>query len=621
MAETPVAYYNQDGSSPAGMKNRWWELPEGQCFASVFDLVRRISAYQSYRALNHMRYARLYHNLDLYALQPWRYGRQSSSDTFLSNRVTLNVVKACVDTVASKIGKSKPKPQFLTVDGDYSLQKRAKLLTQYLEGLFESARVYPTHAQTFVDSCVFGTGATYMYVEDNQIKVERAPIEELVVDEIDGRYGTPSQIHRVRTAPRDVMCNMFPEYEKQIKMAENGLEGEYGSRTTVDIIKVIESWHLRSGKDAKDGKHTICISNCTLYEEEYKKDYFPFVFQRWTPTLIGFYGTGLAEELIGIQLEINKLLRSVQLAQHLMAVPQVWIEANSKVVGAHVNNEIGGLKKYVGTPPIFQVPPAMSPEIYQHIENLYNKAFQVTGVSQLSASSQKPSGVTAAVALRELSDIESERFMLTAQRYEESYMQLAKMAIDMTRDMGGQEVNAPGKRFMEKINWEDVDLKEDQYVMKVWPTSLLPSSPAGKLQKVQEMMQAGFFDREDAVALLDFPDTEQVTSLITASRDDSLRMIDDMLEKGEYNPPEPYMNLQLAMKLAQSSYIKARTNGYSEERLDLLRRFMDDIQGLLAPPAATQPPAAPMPGVPEGAGPAPLAQPAAPPVSDLLPIA
>lgn len=621
MADTPVVYYNQDGQS-GGFKNRWWELAEGQAFASIFDLVRRVEAYQSYRSLNNLRFARLYHNLDLNSLQPWRYGRQTSADTFLSNRVTLNVVKACVDTVSAKIGKSKPKPQFLTVDGDYSLQKKAKNLTQFLEGLFESANVYPVNRQVFVDACVFGTGCLYMYVdESNEIKVERVLIEEIVIDEIDGRYGSPTQLHRVRVIPRDVLLSMFPDHTEQIKMAMSGLEGEYGSRTTADVIKVIESWHLKSGEKGKDGKHTISISNCTLFEESYKKSYFPFIFQRWTPSLMGFFGTGLAEELVGIQLEINKLLRNIQVAQHLMAVPQVWVESSSKVVSAQINNQIGGIKKFTGQPPIFQVPPAMSAEVYQHVENLYNKAFNITGVSQLSASSQKPSGVTAAVAMRELSDIESERFMLTAQRYEESYMEIAKMAIDFARSIPSVRVKAPGKKFMEQISWEDVNLEEDQYVMKVWPVSLLPSSPAGKLNKVQEMMQAGFFDREDAIALLDFPDTEQVTSLITASRDDTLRMIDLMLEKGEYDPPEPYMNLQLALKLTQSAYIKARTNGYTEDRLDLLRRFMDDVQGLLQPEMPPPMPAAPGPEMPIDPSMDPMAAPAAQPVSDLLPVA
>ncbi len=58
------------------------------------------------------------------------------------------------------------------------------------------------------------------------------------------------------------------------------------------MIKVIESWHLKSGPKAKDGKHTICISSATLFEEQYDKDYFPFVFFRWGDRPVGFFGQG-----------------------------------------------------------------------------------------------------------------------------------------------------------------------------------------------------------------------------------------------------------------------------------------------------------------------------------------
>lgn len=631
MAEIPTIYYNQTATS-TDANNRWWTLKDDTLFQSVWQVVKKTSENQSARSLNHIRYARLYHNVENYSLQPWATPRQIPNDALLSSRVTLNVVKSCVDTVASKIAKNRPKPQFLTSDGDYSLQTKAKNLTQFIEGLFYSGKFYEINAQAFIDACVFGTGAVYMYYcpDEKTIKIERVLIEELVVNEIDGRYKTPSQIHRVRMVARDALASMYPKHLQSIVMAPSGLDAS-STTSTADVVKVIESWHLPSSKGAGDGKHSICIENATLFSEEYKHDSFPFVFQRWTDSLMGFWGIGLGEELLGIQLEINKLLRNIQISQHLMSVPQVWVESSSKVVAAQLNNEIGGIKKYTGNPPIFQVPPAMSAEVYNHLENLFSKAFQITGVSQLSASALKPAGIDAAVALREMSDIESERFMLVAQRYEESFMNLARMAINMCKALYEDEgininMKAPGKKSMTAISWKDVSLKDDQYIMKVWPTSLLPSSPAGKLQKVQEMMQAGFFDREDAIALLDFPDTEAVTSLITASRDDTLLMISNMLEKGIYDPPEPYMNLQLAMKLTQSAYIKARMNGYEDDKLELLRRFMSDLQTLMAPPPLAEAPVVPpvdmgmpVPGI-EGAPLEPIASPEAAPTSELLPV-
>jgi hypothetical protein len=393
------------------------------------------------------------------------------------------------------------------------------------------------------------------------------------------------------------------------------------------MVYVFESWHLPSAEGATDGRHTITIDNCTLFDEQYDKAYFPFCFFRWNEPLLGFYGNGLVEELVGIQLEINKILRNIQLAQHLMAVPQVWLEGNSQVVNAHINNEIGGIKKYIGTPPIFQVPTAMSQEIYAYLESLIRKAYQITGVSEASAQAKKPSGVTAAVAMQTLSDMETERFMVTAQRYEEFYIDVAKMAIDMTSDLYEEypniAVKAPGQDFMKTVHWKDVHLEQDQYVMRCFPTNLLPTQPAGKLDRVQGMMQAGFIDRDDAISLLDYPDLKAVTSRITAPRDDVLKIIAKMIDDNIYTSPEPYMNLELAKALTQSEYMKGKVQNVPDEKLELLRRFMDDCQGLLdqaqmalqeqqmAQQMAMQPP---MPATP-------IAVPEAAPVSELLPVA
>jgi hypothetical protein len=49
------------------------------------------------------------------------------------------------------------------------------------------------------------------------------------------------------------------------------------------MVLVTESWHLTvAAKTPSDGKHIISIENKTLDEQDYKNDYFPFVFMRWT---------------------------------------------------------------------------------------------------------------------------------------------------------------------------------------------------------------------------------------------------------------------------------------------------------------------------------------------------
>ena len=535
----------------------------------------------------------------------------------MQNRVTYNVVKSCIDSITNKVAKNRPRPLFLTTKGDYSLKRRAKKLTQYLDGAFDSANIYQVGQKVFTDAATFGTGAMKIYTENGQVSVERVFIDELIVDDAEAMYGKPRQMHQKKYINRDVLMAMFPEFREKINAAT--LAKTWADKTIADSVVVLESWHLRSDPQQEtkhDGRHTITIENCTLLDEEYTKDVFPFVFLRWTEALLGFFGTGLAEELTGIQLEINKILRNIQKAMNLVAVPRTYMQNESKIVSQHINNTIGAIVKHTGNPPTFHTPQAYPPEIYQHLERLYAKAFEITGVSMLSATSKKPSGLDSGAALREYNDIETERFLTIAQRYERFYIEIAKIFIDQTRDLSlnGETltVKSPGKKFLETIKWKDVDMKEDKYSLRVFPTSLLPTTPAGRLEKVQELIQSGMISQEHALSLLDFPDLDKYISLETASQDNVQMLIEKMIEEGEYESPEAYLNLEAAIKETQNAYLRAKLENVPEDRRELLQRFIEECVELI--PQPPQPELPPLP-VEE-----PPAVPEAPPVSDLLPI-
>lgn len=564
------------------VKARWWTAEDVDLYQSVFAVVNGIETNDTSRSLNNLRFARLYANTDIPALTPFMYSKLSA-DGFLKNRVTLNVIKSCIDTVAAQIASSKPRPMFLTSDGDWSQQKRAEKLTAYMDGVFDEAKIYEVGKRCFVDAAVFGTGFMKIHAVNGKIVVERVFPDEIVVDAADGIYENPRQMHQRRLMSREVMIELFPDAADKLEFSTTGKTDLDGSRAAADLVTVIESWHLSAGENATDGRHTICVDNCTLFSESWDKQWFPFAMVRWSPGLVGYFGHGLAEELVGIQLEINKMLLNIQRAQHFMSVPRVFVDAGSTVNTSLVNNEIGAIIKYSGAPPVFSTPQAMTPEIYQHLERLFEKAFQITGVSQMSAQSKKEPGVESGVALRTLRDVQSERFLLTAQAYEQFFMDAADKIVELSytigksdRSLSVQVVDRKRKRI-DEIKWSDVKMDKESFKMQVFPTAFLPTTPAGRLQTVQDLMQGGFIDPDSALDLLDFPDLQSYFNLKTAAVDDIKSQIELMIEEGKYQPPEKYQNLNLALEMVQSAYLRAKLNHVEEDRLELLRNYMDDI--------------------------------------------
>ena len=326
---------------------RWWLSKADK--NAMFQTFEHIQKHDAERRELNLRNMRLYSNRHVRGYAPLTYEYDVTAD-----RVTLNVVKSTSDTVVSRIAKNRPRPRFLTSGGNYSLQRRARLLEKFVEAQFYNARVYQNAPKVFLDGCVFGTGVFKVFREDKKICCERIFPGELFVDPAEGFYGEPQSIYQMKYINRDVLYQMFPGKKKIIQQADNGFREDFsdgfredydnfGRDSTADQVRVIEGWHLPSGPGAGDGKHVIAVKNGQLFSEEWDRDHFPFVFTRWSDRLRGFWGMGLAEELTGLQVEINKLLVKIQRSHQLLAVPWVMVEASSKIKKAHLNNQIGAI--------------------------------------------------------------------------------------------------------------------------------------------------------------------------------------------------------------------------------------------------------------------------------------
>lgn len=563
-----------------GQEARWWIGPDEALHARVMAAYRRIRDNDTVRLEANRHHARLYGGPDNPMDGLWDE----------KGRLALNVIKNAIDAVVAKIGKQRPAPKPLTQGGSPELRRKARLLERFLLAQFDISRLYQEMSRTVLDACVFGTGAAQVFIEDEKIVLDRVHPSELFVDAHDGLYGKPKCIIKRRWVARDVLCEMYPEHEAVIRMANRGeaagdVEDQYDLYfdPQTDQVLVIEAWHLRSGSKAKDGKHVITLDSGVLFSEKWDHDWHPFVFITWNERLRGFWGQGIAEELAPIQVEINLLLQKIQSSFHLAAVPRVFIDQASKIQKSHFDNRIGAIIPYVGKPPVVMVPQTVHPEVFAHLDRLYSRAFEIVGVSQLAARQQNPLGADASgIALQTWHDMETERFSIQAIKYETAILDLSKMMIALAKEIGGDFAapSARDKNTIDRIRWSEVDMKDDQYVLTVHSASSLPSTPAGRLRAVIHMLNAGLIPVDQAKSLLDFPDLEAKLSLDRANEQLLELTFERMLDDGVYVAPEPFMDLQLALKSAQAWYCRAMGQGVEEDRLELLRKFMRNVNHL-----------------------------------------
>lgn len=101
------------------------------------------------------------------------------------------------------------------------------------------------------------------------------------------------------------------------------------------------------------------------------------------------------------------------------------------------------------------------------------------------------------------------------------------------------------------------------------------------------------------------PDLRDEIELATSSLRLCEKCLSEMVEEGTYTHPEKYMNLKLALSVSEATYNQLRIDGCPENRLQLVRQWIDELctmlgapdpqlvllQSLFEPPAQAPPPA------------------------------
>ena len=328
----------------------WWKARNEDTLANeLLSTAAYLKENQAYRHRQTAIYARLYGNHTLFNFIGQNMSKMDQTMGLPADRPTFNIISSATDTLVSKIGQNRPTPVFLTDNSDYKQRTMAKKLNNFIAGELYQTKAHEKMPLILRDALVTGTGCLKVYeTEDAKVGIDRVLQTELFTDPNESIYGEPRQLYQVKLVDRAVLAAANPKYRSTINKADQAYvdNSSEASKTVSDLVMVVEGWRLPSGKDTGDGRHALVCSAGVIYDEEYTKDRFPFVFLNYAPRLLGFWAQGIAERLMGTQMEINALLYTITKAIKLVGVPRVFVEQGSKVSKASLNNDVGVIVTY-----------------------------------------------------------------------------------------------------------------------------------------------------------------------------------------------------------------------------------------------------------------------------------
>ncbi len=586
---------------------QWWNAQNDHDLAEqLISTANYLQKTQQYRIKGASIFSRIYSGKGLmnYALNSKVL---DTSNQLPVKRPTMNVSQSCADTLVSRLTQSRPRPVFLTENGNYKERNLSKQLNQFVAGELYRAKGYDLGEMALRDACIFGDGFIKIYENNKKVALERTIGTELFADKDDSWYGNPRQLVQFKLSDRAVIAGMFPDAKLKIAKANKAYVDGSGesSETVSDQIILVEGWHLPSYEGAEDGRHAIVCSDGVVHDEKWDKQTFPFVKLPYNPHSVGWFSQGLIEMLMGTQLGIDNLLRTIGESINLVGVPVVFLDELSKVVETSLNNRVGNIVKFRGTPPIYQTPQCNAPELYEHLQRLIGYAYQISGISQLAAASQKPAGLNSGEAIRSYDDLQSDRFASLAKRYDNLYVDLAYQIIDVAKDIaerdGSYSTVYPNKDGTREVDLPKAAILKDSYVIQCYDESSLPRDPAGRYARLSEMLASGEITLQEFRRLSGFPDLEQSDKLANALEERILKTLDDIVESGTEPTADPFMldPTDLATTLAVNYINVYSISKLEEKKMQMIRDFIVQIQSLkqeAMPPAPPEQMGAPQQG-------------------------
>lgn len=588
--------------------------------------------------------------------------------------LTFNGAQNIVETVYSKVVKSRIIPMPLTEGGGYLQRHRAKQLGKAIEGVIDENDGERIEEDAVMDALTTDHGAGALLVIDgrDEVKIEHIPVEDVWFDPAEIRQRSPRSCYRVPKCGMD----KFVAVEEFAREGDDhpGLVGTVESRRKAILaaankpeewrrlgsdvrsrVDIFEAWHLPSGEPEEceeeyddeetgekktrktfrhDGRHVVAVEgeDGTLIDEPWEGPMFPILLYVPRRRRRSVWGLSLMRDLVAPQREYEKLTKKIQYQHQKMGVSGFAAAKQAELNVRDITSGTFGagfvIETENGSPVVPLVPEPVAQGTYAYAEAIVRSMGERKGVSTLATASQLPSGLQQASgkALQVFEDFEDVRLLPYHRERERFKIALSWLIIYAAKRICDRGVKYKaryrGKKGIEKIDWKDVLMDKEEFVLKVFPVSQLSKQPAAKFAQLTELLNAGAITVEQFKRLYELPDLEAENELDSSDTDIIDRNMDIMVTTGRYISPEPFDNLDLIVQRAGKFYNVCRQQEVPESRLKLLRDLIEDAVGLKAQAAnsngAAAPPGAgpPMPGMPPGmpppAGPPGMAPPEGP---------
>ena len=454
-----------------------------------------------------------------------------------SDYPSINIIKSCVDSVVNSIVTAKPRPFINTIKGSFKTIEIARQLQIFYDYYFGEQDLYNKNVIALRDACLFDRG--YVYIDE--ITLEASNISPWNV------YTDPNEKEKkqVYIIFNNTTIESLPEYvEKELTKSELNLN------------------HITYGVYYNSKYHTkaLTVNGSVRKIYNYEADTVPIKYITYTPTIVGDHCLSIADMLLGLQKEINIISKTIALAAKKNPAQTILLQNASNIAVGELNNEIGNIIQFNSENngsgnPVNVLTPSFISEQYEAIRDKdIQRAYELVGKSQTSASGRKEVGIESGVAIATLADLQSERFQVLLGSFIDLFTQEAKLVAEI--GMKNATIITPS-RYELKLTWDEV--REDYSKMRIEFSSAdaLSKDPSEKLKQLQSLAQAGIIPATQIPSLLEIPDINRGFSAVNNGYNCAMSIIDACIYDDKYDLPF-YVSFELLKEMIVNTMLSLR---------------------------------------------------------------
>ena len=429
----------------------------------------------------------------------------------------LNIIASCIDTLHAKIAESKVRPFFTTINGTFKDIQTVKQTQHFFDIMFDEQGVNKTVSDAFRDACIFDTGV--IYIDEETATVRRALPFQVYVSPSEVNY---KNITKCYYEQRDFPVTCLPE-KVLTKFKNKNLD-------FVDFGIYYDTFNKTKAYTA-NGSFVLA--------EEWDKQAIPFIFLHYKNPILGNVSISVVDMLINIQQEINVLMAKIKDASQINPANTFFVPDGSSIKAQQLNNRVGNVITYKpqasgGVPVITSTPAFIDGQYMSLLDSLIQKAYDIVGVSQLSATSRKPTGLNSGIAIATAEDIEADRFETQLNQVIRAYVDIAKTCIKIF-DKDSEVL--PSSKYRCSIKWSDVLREADNMNIQFSGADNLSKDPSTKLQQLQQLATAGVIPAARISQLMQIPDLEMGYSLANNAIEAVMEVIKNCVENDDFDIP------------------------------------------------------------------------------------